>query len=158
MTRGNPKEKGSCVDVKTCMTCRRAAHARQSLLPAGASQGLPHVASVLFAGSEAQYKPQSLFGCLDASWRDGSGFWVHPTAADAAIHGAAVLQNEARTVSVVDYYAPSPQLQGELPPLLRRVISLSGHEPDVTQLPSMSPIYPAATAFANKLLKSLQCE
>lgn len=80
-------------------------------------QGIPHVASVLFGGSEAKHMPQSLFGCLDASWRDSSGFWVHPTAADAAIHGAATLQREARTVSAVEYYAPSPQLQGDLPPL-----------------------------------------
>ena len=79
---------------------------------------------MLFPASEAKPTPQSLFGCLDAGWRDGSGFWVHPTAADAALHGAAFLQKEARTVSAVDYYAPGPQLQGELPPLRHRVNSL----------------------------------
>lgn len=72
------------------------------------------MASVLFSGSETSHGPQSLFGCLDAGWRDGSGFWVHPTAADAAIHGAAILHKEARTVSAVDYFAPSSSMLGEM--------------------------------------------
>lgn len=70
------------------------------------------MANVLFKDFEASHGPQSLFGCLDAGWRDGSGFWVHPTAADAAIHGAAILHKEARTVSAVDYFAPYANAPG----------------------------------------------
>ncbi len=92
-------------------------------LDVGASQGIPHVASVLFGASKTRHQPQSLFGCLDAGWRDGSGFWVHPTSADAALHSAAALQTEARAAVAVGYYAPGPQLLGGLPLLIHSLKS-----------------------------------
>ena len=81
---------------------------------AGPIPGIPHVAHALFGGSAVQHLPQSVWGCIDGGWRDDSGFWVHPTAADSAIHLGAATHANARMVTAVDYYSPASKPSGEL--------------------------------------------
>lgn len=55
--------------------------------------------------------PHAVWGCLDFGWRDNSGYWVHPAAADAAIHSAAIGSTEPQTLTAVGLYAPTNKLE-----------------------------------------------
>ena len=80
---------------------------------------MPRVAAALFGVSRAP-APQNVWGCLDLGWSDESGYWVHPAAADAAMHAAAAVKRgrgeEGGFVAAAtfDYYRPHARLEGRL--------------------------------------------
>ena len=82
----------------------------------GTAQPPPLVAAALFGSPQAAGSSTSVWGCIDLGWRDQQGYWVHPAAADSAIHAGAAARLASDTgmmVSVaVGSYAPAAALEG----------------------------------------------
>lgn len=80
---------------------------------AGTDFSQPQVAEALFGDVSSRLGPQAVWGCLGTGWSDESGFWVHPIQADASIHAAAaVTQDAPRFMSRIECYRAHSQLGG----------------------------------------------
>ena len=82
----------------------------------GTAEPPPLVAAALFGAPQAASGSWGVWGCIDLGWRDQQGYWVHPAAADSAIHAGAAARPASDTsmmVSVaVGSYAPASTLKG----------------------------------------------
>lgn len=82
----------------------------------GTAEPPPLVAAALFGTPQAAGSSRAVWGCIDLGWRDQQGYWVHPAAADSAIHAGAAARLASDTgmmVSVaVGSYAPASTLKG----------------------------------------------